>query len=199
MNCITGNTTEFIAGEQFDLRLSPFLQEVLCQLQRDENMMKAKIDEWYHLWERYKDASSARELNISLVKFLGKFKYDETMVQSLLKAETERLQNEVLGWMECQEFLLAYRDFLHKHRGDLIAGMLEHIDTADEINNNSSNSSKKNNKAADLKAKIPPFYVTEAQLAAKKLNLVGAASQDGGHGDPMAAEDAYHNCRLNHM
>jgi hypothetical protein len=178
-----------ISGEQYDLRFSEFLQKVIHQLQQDPDTMKGKIKDWYDLSQRYySDTSVARELNLSVTKFLGKLKYDDNAAKVILQLELQNLQKDILGWIECQEFLVAYKKFLHKHREDLIAGMLEHID---------ANSGSSSNKEPDITTQIPLFYVPSSVLDSKRNDLIGQTTK--GKNDVLLNDDIYHNIRLSQL
>lgn len=147
------NIQHYIPGEYSDLARSIFLQRVIEKMRTSEdNTLEFQIEEWFKQAQGYKSSTSiARDLNTSLLKFLGNMKYDDTAAKALAKEKEKHLQSELSNWIECKEFMLEYKRFLQKNGDNLIAGMIEHVDAVEGVQD-------------DLEVEIPRFFVEEDKI-----------------------------------
>ena len=170
----------YISGEQFDLSGSIFLQQVMGKMyEQSDESLEHKIKEWYLQTKEYEtNTSTPRDLNTSLIKFLGSTQYDESAAKKFDKEVERKLKAELDGWIESKEFLAEYQKFLKKESKNVIAAMLEHIDAVGNPG-----------LQGDLHVQIPPFYVSEDRLDEVKKKYVAPSNN-------ASMDDLQKNLRL---
>jgi len=157
-----------IAGEQKDLMLSSFLQQLLVEIGRRPDEIKTIVQRWYELTQAKQNLLAPKELNYDLAKFLGRLRYDDTTALHLLQAEAQSIKGELLGWIECQELIARYERVLKNQRDAVVAGMLELID----------HEKNSNNADPDIKTNVPAFFVSTDFMEVKAQILGSSSSND---------------------